>query len=269
MRARRLVQPAAASVGQDRIGLEESPLWNTPVAVVGASTGAFGAAWAQADLRKILARIGALVLQDELQVGGADSRFDEGGRLVDADVERELALLVSRLVEAAHAPGSAGHRRRSRDSRMSPPRSKGETMRTRFCFGAAIVAALALSAPSYAAFPDPTLQQASLSVVTNGRKPVWKLNYLLCYTGSGQVTASVSEFQYVQGAKFGTLQVQTRGEKTLQDPSARGAGGTCSLYHSETYRSKFPQRAGYVTGVTLQLFSDPGHVITRTFRLHP
>ena len=88
-------------------------------------------------------------------------------------------------------------------------------------------------------------------------------------TGSGRVTASVSEFQFVQGAKFRTLQVQTRGEKTLQDPSSRGAGGTCSWYHSETYRSKFPQRAGYVTGVTLQLFSDPGHVITRTFRLHP
>lgn len=143
-------------------------------------------------------------------------------------------------------------------------------MRRRLClFGAAIVAALALSAPSYAAFPEPTLQQASLSVVKNGRKPIWKLSYLLCYTGSGQLTASVSEFEYVQGAKFGTLQVQTRGEKTLQDPSGRGAGGTCSWYHSETYRSKFPQRAGYVTGVTLQLFSDPGRVITRTFRLHP
>jgi hypothetical protein len=143
-------------------------------------------------------------------------------------------------------------------------------MKRRLClFGAVIVAALALSAPSYAAFPDPTLQQASLSVVTNGRKPTWKLSYLLCYTGSGVVTASVSEFQYVQGAKFGTLQVQTRGEKTLQHPAARGAGGTCSWYHSETYRSKFPQRAGYVTGVTLQIFADPDRVITRTFRLHP
>jgi hypothetical protein len=143
-------------------------------------------------------------------------------------------------------------------------------MKRRLClFGAAIVAALALSAPSYAAFPDPTLQQASLSVVTNGRKPTWKLSYLLCYTGSGVVTASVSEFQYVQGAKFRTLQVQTRGEKTLQHPSARGAGRTCSWYHSETYRSKFPQRAGYVTGFTLQIFADPDSMITRTFRLHP
>lgn len=88
--------------------LEESPLRNTPVAVVGASTGAFGAAWAQADLRKILARIGARVLQDELPVGGAGSQFDERGRLVDADVERELALLVSRLVEAARARSPLG-----------------------------------------------------------------------------------------------------------------------------------------------------------------
>ncbi len=143
-------------------------------------------------------------------------------------------------------------------------------MRKRLCvLAAAAVAVLALAAPSYGAFPEPTLQQASLTVVHNGRKPVWKLDYLLCYTGSGLVTASVSEYQYEQGAKFSTLQVQTRGEKTLQDPSDRGAGGSCSWYHSETYRSKFPQRAGYVTGVTLQLYSDPSRVITRTFRLHP
>ncbi|MER3408889.1 MAG: hypothetical protein C4306_02030, partial [Thermoleophilia bacterium] len=33
---------------------DATPLRNTPVAVVGASTGAFGAAWAQADLRCVL-----------------------------------------------------------------------------------------------------------------------------------------------------------------------------------------------------------------------
>lgn len=81
--------------------LEESPLRNTPAAVVGASTGAFGAAWAQADLRKILARIGARVLDDELLVGGADRQFDQAGRLVDRELERELAGLVGRLVDAA------------------------------------------------------------------------------------------------------------------------------------------------------------------------
>jgi hypothetical protein len=56
---------------------------------------------------------------------------------------------------------------------MLAPRSKGETMRKRLCLlGAAIVAALALAVPSHAAFPEPTLQQASLTVVSNGRKPV-------------------------------------------------------------------------------------------------
>lgn len=88
--------------------LEESPLRNTPVAVVGASTGAFGAAWAQADLRKILARIGARVLEGELLVGGADRQFDQAGRLVDPELERELAGLVCRLVEAARARSETG-----------------------------------------------------------------------------------------------------------------------------------------------------------------
>jgi hypothetical protein len=142
-------------------------------------------------------------------------------------------------------------------------------MKKRLCLlGAATVAALVLAAPSSGAYPDPTLQQANLTVVTNSRRPVWKLRYLLCYTGSGLVTASISEFSYIQGAKFRTLEVQTRGEKTLQDPSQRSAGGTCSWYHSETYRSRFAQRAGYVTGVTLQLLSG-GRTITRQFRLHP
>jgi hypothetical protein len=136
--------------------------------------------------------------------------------------------------------------------------------------GVTVLAALAVAAPSFGAFPDPVLEQASLTVVQHGRKPTWKLGYLLCYTGSGTLQAAVSEYEYVQGSKFSTLQVQTRGRKNLQDPSERGAGGSCSTYHSETYRSYFPQRAGYVNGVTLQIFdSTTGRAITRTFRLHP
>src|SRR5262245_34804134 len=34
--------------------LEDSPVRSKPVAVIGASTGAFGAVWAQAELRKVL-----------------------------------------------------------------------------------------------------------------------------------------------------------------------------------------------------------------------
>lgn len=77
-----------------------SPLRNKPVAVVGVSTGAFGAVWAQAELRKVLAATGARVVDAEVALGHADSRFDEDGRLVDDAFREELAETVDALVEA-------------------------------------------------------------------------------------------------------------------------------------------------------------------------
>ncbi len=65
-------------------------LRNKPVAVVGASTGAFGAVWAQAELRKVLAALGARVLDLELPVPHAHTRFDEGG-LTDDEIRAGLA----------------------------------------------------------------------------------------------------------------------------------------------------------------------------------
>ena len=44
----------------------DNALRHKPVAVIGASTGLFGAIWAQADLRKVLATAGAHVLDEEL-----------------------------------------------------------------------------------------------------------------------------------------------------------------------------------------------------------
>jgi chromate reductase len=52
-------------------------LRNKPVAVIGASTGLFGAAWAQDELRKILRTIGAKVVDRELAVAQAHQQFDE------------------------------------------------------------------------------------------------------------------------------------------------------------------------------------------------
>jgi chromate reductase len=49
---------------------------NKPVAVIGASTGAFGAVWAQAELRKVLTTMGARVADVELAVGHAHERLD-------------------------------------------------------------------------------------------------------------------------------------------------------------------------------------------------
>jgi len=81
--------------------LAESPLRNTPAAVVGASTGMFGAVWAQAEARKVLSAIGARVLDSELPVRTADQQFDEEGRLRDGEIERGLASVLEELVDAA------------------------------------------------------------------------------------------------------------------------------------------------------------------------
>ncbi len=73
-------------------------LRNKPVVVVGASTGAFGAAWAQAELRKVLAALGARVLDVELPVPHAHTRFEEG-ELIDEEIRAGLADAVTALVE--------------------------------------------------------------------------------------------------------------------------------------------------------------------------
>src|SRR5215207_1785200 len=79
--------------------LATSPLRNKPVAVVGASTGAFGAVWAQAELRKVLGAIGARVIDRELPVGLADDAFTAEGRLADEDLELVLADVLAELVD--------------------------------------------------------------------------------------------------------------------------------------------------------------------------
>jgi chromate reductase len=78
-----------------------NPLRNVPVAVIGASTGMFGAAWAQADLRKVLSRIGARVLDAELPVAAAHTAFDGEGRLLDAELRASLKGVVAELAQVA------------------------------------------------------------------------------------------------------------------------------------------------------------------------
>lgn len=75
-----------------------TPLRNKPVAVVGASKGAFGAVWAQAELRKVLATIGARVVDAELAVGHAHERCDEEGRLADEALREQLAGVLDGLL---------------------------------------------------------------------------------------------------------------------------------------------------------------------------
>ena len=80
---------------------KDSPLRNKPVAVVGASTGLFGAVWAQAELRKVLGAIGARVVDRELPVGLADDAFTDDGGLADDEQRLILADLIAELLGEA------------------------------------------------------------------------------------------------------------------------------------------------------------------------
>ena len=77
--------------------LRTNPLRNKPVAVVGASTGAFGAVWSQQELRKVLRALGARVVEDGIAVRHADRQFDDAGRLVPEDLREELGSVVAAL----------------------------------------------------------------------------------------------------------------------------------------------------------------------------
>jgi chromate reductase len=82
----------------------DNVLRDKPSAVIGASTGLFGAVWAQAEVRKTLKASGAHVLESELPVGMADGAFADDGGLADPDLAARLHDVVSDLVREVAAP---------------------------------------------------------------------------------------------------------------------------------------------------------------------
>jgi chromate reductase len=82
----------------------DNSLRDRPSAVIGASTGLFGAVWAQADLRKSLRHAGAHVLDDELPVALAADAFTEDGRLASAELDEQLTELLRSLAREVGAP---------------------------------------------------------------------------------------------------------------------------------------------------------------------
>jgi chromate reductase len=83
----------------------EAPLTNKTVAVIGASTGQFGALWAQQDLKRILGIAGARVVGTEIPVARAQERIDAEGRLLDAELFEQLRLHVTTLAAEAVGDG--------------------------------------------------------------------------------------------------------------------------------------------------------------------
>src|SRR3954465_6172113 len=80
---------------------------NKPVAVIGASTGMFGAVWAQADLRKVLGASAARVIDRELPVPMADEIVRDREALESSGTHSLLVGLLAELFELVPGFGSA------------------------------------------------------------------------------------------------------------------------------------------------------------------
>ena len=77
------------------------------MAVAGASTGQFGALWAQQDLRRVLGVAGARVVCPELPVGRAQDVCDETGGPSRLVAERLRTHIAELLREAVPMPVAA------------------------------------------------------------------------------------------------------------------------------------------------------------------
>jgi chromate reductase, NAD(P)H dehydrogenase (quinone) len=77
---------------------KDPPLGRKPIAMMGATTGRYGTARAQAELRKVLAYNDAIVLnRPEVLVANAGETFDETGELVDEKARELVRELLAAL----------------------------------------------------------------------------------------------------------------------------------------------------------------------------
>lgn len=85
----------------------ESALMGTPAAVVGASTGMFGAVWAQAETRKVLGALGGRVLEREFPFPRAQDAYEDGELRLTPEQSGALEELVNELVASAEEAAEA------------------------------------------------------------------------------------------------------------------------------------------------------------------
>jgi chromate reductase, NAD(P)H dehydrogenase (quinone) len=79
----------------------QSALDGVPAAAIGASTGMFGAVWAQAELRKVLAAMGGRVVEEELPIGHAHELLVDGRLELVPEQLQQLDEILAELVSAA------------------------------------------------------------------------------------------------------------------------------------------------------------------------
>ena len=78
----------------------QSALTGTPAAVIGASTGMFGAVWAQAETRKVLGALGGRVVEAELPVARAAELLRDGRLELSPEQSEQLEEILAELVAA-------------------------------------------------------------------------------------------------------------------------------------------------------------------------
>jgi chromate reductase len=79
----------------------QSALNGVPAAVIGASTGMFGAVWAQAETRKVLSALGGRVVEAELPVSHAHEQYAEGELELTPQQSEQLEELLAELLASA------------------------------------------------------------------------------------------------------------------------------------------------------------------------
>ena len=107
-----------------------SALRRKPVAVIGASTGFFGAVWAQAELRQILRACGTLVLDRQLPLARASEAFAPDGSLADPELAAALVEIVQELVCLARSSEVSGESERRDRVRAIASEDRGAYVET-------------------------------------------------------------------------------------------------------------------------------------------
>ena len=76
----------------------QSALSGKPAAVIGASTGMFGAVWAQAEARKVLGALGGRVIERELPIASAKEHYANGRIELAPEQSEQLEEILAELV---------------------------------------------------------------------------------------------------------------------------------------------------------------------------
>jgi chromate reductase len=76
----------------------ESALSGKPAAAIGASTGMFGAVWAQAEARKVLGALGGRVVEAELPIARGGDHYVDGQLELSPEQSQQLSEILAELV---------------------------------------------------------------------------------------------------------------------------------------------------------------------------